>query len=544
MLSPHDCMCFNDMECHGIGGGHGYIQSKTVYQHSVERCVTLLEEYREPLTVDELREGATARPMRGRGGYGRPWRFCLMIPRCLFLMAVTAGLAFMMWKPGWGNRLWMSFYILPPTRAESLGWRPDDGDVFVLPPAILPPMVQEWRPQGSLMPSEVFFRYDYRFVSPDAVEAFLPVGARTGPRRWNWVETVPPRMPKLERENPPPSDLVKMGATHEASNAKTVAVVADAEKTTGPATEERKTDEVKRDELSASMAEMVIPALPPLPAVAELSSDAKSASASPETKAVDAIPAAPLAEQATVNPESQEVTDKATPAVTSGVLESTDSSAAVGLGVGNDIGAGKSEEMTPVVRSDDVVATEASIVKTIGAEQPAAAKASSVAPGSPDWRKTNITGTIPGAYLMVYPKLKFIGLCVPGQGYVRKYYQVGVPENLGDPKQAADDGRSPYGKYYIADRSRDSDGARLFISWPSPEDGKRIGLPEPQTREIDSAWKSRSLPPQDTQAGGGVAIFGVHQLVEKTEGGFSMDDAQMDELYRALPDGAWVIIQQ
>lgn len=160
-----------------------------------------------------------------------------------------------------------------------------------------------------------------------------------------------------------------------------------------------------------------------------------------------------------------------------------------------------------------------------------------------DWKNREITGPIPGAYLTVYPKLKFIGLCVPGQGYIRKYNQVGIPKELTGAKMGAQDGRTPYGKYYIADRQRDRDGARLYLSWPSPEDAQRIGIDPGKIAEINNAWRTLGLPPQDTAAGGGVGITGLRNWVEFTEGGFTMEEPQMEEIFTALPQGAWVFIQ-
>lgn len=170
-----------------------------------------------------------------------------------------------------------------------------------------------------------------------------------------------------------------------------------------------------------------------------------------------------------------------------------------------------------------------------------------VTPAQPeriDWANNEITGPIPGAYLTIYPKLRFIGLCVPGQGYVRKYNQVGVPRDLTSPKQEAMDGRTPYGKYYIASRTREADGPRLFLSWPSPDDAKRLGLDAGRVLEVESAWQRKALPPQTTTAGGGIGLDGLRGSVDRTDGGFSLEEPHIEEIFTALPDGAWVFIQE
>ncbi len=161
-----------------------------------------------------------------------------------------------------------------------------------------------------------------------------------------------------------------------------------------------------------------------------------------------------------------------------------------------------------------------------------------------DWKNTEITGPIPGAYLTIYPKLKFVGLCVPGQGYIRKYNRIGVPSDLANPKMSARDGRTPYGRYYIAERHRDGDGARLYISWPSPEDAKRIGLDAGSMAQVANAWRRQELPPQDTAAGGGVGLNGLRNWVDVTEGGFALEEPHMEEIFTALPDKSWVFIQE
>lgn len=166
------------------------------------------------------------------------------------------------------------------------------------------------------------------------------------------------------------------------------------------------------------------------------------------------------------------------------------------------------------------------------------------APESADWKNQEITGPISGAYLTIYPKLKFIGLCVPGQGYIRKYNQVAVPRETTGEKIVAADGRTPYGKYYIAARSRTADGPRLVLSWPSPDDARRLGLDAMQTALIENAWLGQTLPPQDTPAGGGIALTGLRERLESTDGGFALEAPHMEEIFTALPHGAWVFIQE
>lgn len=197
---------------------------------------------------------------------------------------------------------------------------------------------------------------------------------------------------------------------------------------------------------------------------------------------------------------------------------------------------------TPVATPVSPVHTEQSTAET--SRPPADSQNDDLAPENADWKNREITAPISGAYLTIYPKLKFIGLCVPGQGYVRKYNQIAVPRDSGGEKVNAADGRTPYGKYFIAARDRSGAGPVLFLSWPSPEDAQRLGLDPAQTRLIEDAWIRQTLPPQDTPAGGGVTLTGFGGLLESTDGGFALEPPHMEEIFIALPDGAWVFIQE
>ncbi len=180
------------------------------------------------------------------------------------------------------------------------------------------------------------------------------------------------------------------------------------------------------------------------------------------------------------------------------------------------------------------------------APAPSEAPAEPAAPAeSPDWKAREITGSIPGAYLTIYPKLNFVGLCVPGQGYIRKYNQIAVPSDLTRPKLGASDGRTPYGKYFVVSHVRDAaSGPRLLLSWPSVEDARRAGADAAALDAVERAWDRRQAPPGDTPAGGGLALSGDRDRVDATSGGFSLEPPHMEEIFTALPDGAWVFVQQ
>ncbi len=173
--------------------------------------------------------------------------------------------------------------------------------------------------------------------------------------------------------------------------------------------------------------------------------------------------------------------------------------------------------------------------------EPATAIAPATAAGA-DLAAGEINAVLPDSYLTIYPKLNFIGLCVPGQGYIRKYNQVGVPQDQEQPKQSGQDGRTPYGRYYVTGKSLGPDGPVITLSWPSPEDAKRIGLSQPELAQIETAWERKEIPPQTTAAGGNLGISYGNTL-NSTQGGFTLELPQLEELYNALPIGAWVFVQ-
>lgn len=263
-------------------------------------------------------------------------------------------------------------------------------------------------------------------------------------------------------------------------------------------------------------------------------SDTMSAG-SPDSAAVESMPS--LAPES--SPQSQE-----DPFAVGSVIVSTPLEAFSGTMVSS---TPLMEETAPVSSSiaDSAAASADSAAAATGSLRPAttASSAATVEVQQQDWKNQEITAAIPGAYLTIYPKLKFVGLCVPGQGYIRKYNQVAVPIDLDQAKLHAADGRTPYGKYYIARHLRDAAGVRLLLSWPSINDAVRAELSQELLSEVERAWQSQSLPPQDSRAGGGVALSGDRLQQDVTSGGFALEEPHMEEIYTALPDGAWVFIQ-
>ena len=166
-----------------------------------------------------------------------------------------------------------------------------------------------------------------------------------------------------------------------------------------------------------------------------------------------------------------------------------------------------------------------------------------MAPDKPD---VDGSRPIPGAWLMIHADRKTLGLCV-GREYVKVYRNIGAPRDLSRDKLAADDGRTPSGRYFVGLHMDDDAGPRLILSWPAPADARRAltagAVSESEAAAIETSRKRKEMPPQDTSLGGGLSIVGHGDEPQPTEGGFALSDADVRELIRVLPENAWVVIE-
>jgi murein L,D-transpeptidase YafK len=120
-------------------------------------------------------------------------------------------------------------------------------------------------------------------------------------------------------------------------------------------------------------------------------------------------------------------------------------------------------------------------------------------------------------------------MAVLRQGRVVREFRVALGRGGLQPKQREGDGRVPEGDYTISGRNPHSQyHLSLRISYPTPEQS--------------AAAAARGL-----SAGGDIMIHGLpngrgdigsrHRLADWTDGCIAVTDAEMDWLYRAVPDG-------
>lgn len=116
-----------------------------------------------------------------------------------------------------------------------------------------------------------------------------------------------------------------------------------------------------------------------------------------------------------------------------------------------------------------------------------------------------------------------------------KSYDIALGRQPDGPKRFQGDNKTPEGRYRIASRKKNSDFHRaLRISYPSPE---------------DAAFAAK----QQRSAGGDIMIHGLpngmgslgrlHLLRDWTAGCIAVTNAEIEELWRAVPDGTPIEIR-
>jgi murein L,D-transpeptidase YafK len=116
-----------------------------------------------------------------------------------------------------------------------------------------------------------------------------------------------------------------------------------------------------------------------------------------------------------------------------------------------------------------------------------------------------------------------------------KTYEISLGRNPIGPKQQAGDHRTPEGDYVIDWRNPKSNfHLSLHISYPNAQD-------------------SRRAHDQNMDPGGDIMIHGIqnglgwigrfHRWVDWTDGCIAVTDAEMDQVWRAVPDGTPIEIR-
>ena len=116
----------------------------------------------------------------------------------------------------------------------------------------------------------------------------------------------------------------------------------------------------------------------------------------------------------------------------------------------------------------------------------------------------------------------------------------------GDKVQEGD-GKTPLGEFYVFTKNDKSKFyLSLGLSYPSIDDatrGLRENLISPEEHDaIVEAVREKKMPPQKTRLGGEIYIHGGGTAKDWTGGCMALENAEMKEIFDAVPVGAKVSI--
>ena len=116
-----------------------------------------------------------------------------------------------------------------------------------------------------------------------------------------------------------------------------------------------------------------------------------------------------------------------------------------------------------------------------------------------------------------------------------KTYDIALGQQPEGPKQFAGDNKTPEGRYIIDSRKKNSSYHRaLHISYPSPKDAT---LAARQKRSPGGSIMIHGLPK-------GMGHLGpLHRLMDWTAGCIAVTNTKIEEIWRAIPNGAPIEIR-
>lgn len=133
-------------------------------------------------------------------------------------------------------------------------------------------------------------------------------------------------------------------------------------------------------------------------------------------------------------------------------------------------------------------------------------------------------------------------------GEVVRVYRVGLGLSPVGAREREGDRRTPEGDYYVCVKNAKSQYyLSLGLSYPNQSDaerGLRAGLiTRAQYNQIVGAIRRKLAPPQNTALGGQIFIHGDGSQSDWTWGCVALDNADMRELFDAVPAGTAVTIK-
>jgi murein L,D-transpeptidase YafK len=128
-----------------------------------------------------------------------------------------------------------------------------------------------------------------------------------------------------------------------------------------------------------------------------------------------------------------------------------------------------------------------------------------------------------------------------------KTYKIALGFAPAGDKEVEGDGKTPEGEFYIFTKNEKSKFyLSLGVSYPNIEDAVR-GLEnklitQEEHDQIVEAINNKKIPLQNTKLGGQIYIHGDGNLTDWTAGCMALKNADMKELFEAIPVGTKVVI--
>lgn len=110
------------------------------------------------------------------------------------------------------------------------------------------------------------------------------------------------------------------------------------------------------------------------------------------------------------------------------------------------------------------------------------------------------------------------------------------------PKEAAGDGKTPEGEYYVCLKKMGKYGPSLGVSYPNETDARRAGAEETLLACIRERAERRERPPWGTALGGEIYIHGGGADRDWTAGCIALSDENAKTLYDLVPPGTEIRI--
>lgn len=133
-------------------------------------------------------------------------------------------------------------------------------------------------------------------------------------------------------------------------------------------------------------------------------------------------------------------------------------------------------------------------------------------------------------------------------GRLVRAYRIALGQSPVEDKERAGDYRTPEGEFYVCVKNAASKFyLSLGLSYPNREDAER-GLSDRLITRADyerivAALDKGLRPPWDTALGGEIFIHGGGSATDWTWGCIALDDADIKELFDAVPKGTKVVIE-